>query len=70
MISATSYDDEEDGDDDSVPIDKKLNVAVTRAREQFFLVGDEDVLRNLRAYGELTRYIRNRSGVCANEGAI
>ena len=65
MISATSYDDEEDdGDEDGVPIDKKLNVAVTRAREQFFLVGDEDVLRNLRAYGELTRYIRNRSGCC------
>ena len=62
LLSATAYEDDDDGDPDNAPVDRKLNVAVTRAREQFFLVGDEDVLRNLRAYGELVRYIRGRSG--------
>lgn len=61
MLSATAYEDD-DGDPDNIPVDRKLNVAVTRTREQFFLVGNENVLRELRAYGELVRYIRNKSG--------
>ena len=60
--SATAYEDDDDGDPDDIPVDRKLNVAVTRAREQFFIVGNENVLRELRAYGELVRYIRNKSG--------
>ena len=62
MLSATAYEDDDDGDPDDIPVDRKLNVAVTRAREQFFIVGNENVLRELRAYGELVRYIRNKSG--------
>ncbi|MCM1107871.1 MAG: AAA domain-containing protein [Clostridium sp.] len=38
-------------------IDRKLNVALTRARKQFFLVGDEALLRRSNAYNELIESI-------------
>ena len=63
-ISAKRYDDDDDGDELDVEIDRKLNVAVTRAQERFYLVGNERVLNNLRAYGELLRWISDRGGFC------
>lgn len=63
-ISARRYDDDDDGDELSDPIDRKLNVAVTRAQERFYLVGSERVLGGLRAYGDLLRWIADRSGFC------
>ena len=63
-ISAKRYDDDDDGDEVDVPIDRKLNVAITRAQERFYLVGNERVLNNLRAYGDLLRWITDRSGFC------
>ena len=62
-ISAKRYNDDDDGDELALPIDRKLNVAITRAKERFYLVGAESVLRNLRAYGELLDWISDRNGV-------
>ena len=63
-ISAKRYDDDDDGDEMDVEIDRKLNVAITRAQERFYLVGNERVLNNLRAYGDLLRWITDHSGFC------
>lgn len=35
------------------PLDRKLNVAITRARHQFILVGDHALLRQALPYAEL-----------------
>ncbi|MBR4170079.1 MAG: AAA family ATPase [Kiritimatiellae bacterium] len=67
-ISATCYDDNND-DESNLPIDRKLNVAITRAQERFYLVGCERVLNRLRAYGDLLRWITDHSGFCENGGA-
>ncbi|MCZ2102193.1 MAG: AAA family ATPase [Chitinophagales bacterium] len=37
-------------------IDRKLNVALTRAREQIILIGNEDILRKNETYGQLLDY--------------
>lgn len=63
MISARRFDaEDDDGDEDAVEVDRKLNVAVTRARERFYVVGNETVLRGLRAYGDLLDWISRRAG--------
>ena len=63
MLSARRYDDEDDdGDEDNIGVDRKLNVAVTRAKERFYLVGNETVLRGLHAYGDLLEWISARTG--------
>lgn len=39
------------------PIDRKLNVALTRARKQFFLIGNRELLARCQPYKELLDYI-------------
>lgn len=67
-ISATCYDDD-NADESNLPVDRKLNVAITRAQERFYLVGCECVLNRLRAYGDLLRWITDHSGFCESGSA-
>lgn len=53
-----------DGDESNPSLDRKLNVAVTRARERFYLVGHAPVLRRLRAYSDLLDWISRHDGFC------
>ncbi|MGN1360095.1 MAG: AAA domain-containing protein [Kiritimatiellia bacterium] len=48
--------------DEANPLDRRLNVAVTRARERFYLVGNDAVLRHLPCYGEILDWVARHSG--------
>jgi superfamily I DNA and/or RNA helicase len=43
--------------DDGTQVDRKLNVAVTRARLQFFLVGSRRLLMQSPLYAALIQYL-------------
>ena len=40
-------------------IDRKLNVALTRAKKQFFLIGNGELLARSQAYKELLDYMNH-----------
>ncbi len=44
------------------PIDRKLNVAITRARKQLILTGNESTLRKNQLFAELIDYIKEKDG--------
>lgn len=44
------------------PIDRKLNVAITRARKQLILTGNESTLRLNQLFAELIDYIKEKDG--------
>ena len=47
-------------------IDRKLNVALTRAKNQLILIGSEDVLNKNMLYKELIEHIKERNGYLLN----
>ena len=48
--------------EDGQPIDRKLNVALTRARKQLILTGNEPALRHNNLFAELIDYIKEKGG--------
>ena len=48
--------------EDGQPIDRKLNVAITRARKQLILIGNEPTLRHNQLFAELIDYIKEKGG--------
>ena len=48
--------------EDGNPIDRKLNVAITRARQQLILTGNEATLRQNFLFGKLIDYIDEKGG--------
>ena len=46
--------------EDGQPIDRKLNVAITRARKQLILTGNEPTLRQNQIFAELIDYIKEK----------
>ena len=48
--------------EDGMPIDRKLNVAITRARKQLILTGNESTLRQNQLFEELIDYIKEKGG--------
>ena len=53
--------------EDSQPIDRKLNVAITRARKQLILTGNEQTLRHNQLFAELIDYIKEKGGYYAEK---
>ena len=53
--------------EDSQPIDRKLNVAITRARKQLILTGNEPTLRQNQIFAELIDYIKEKGGYYAEK---
>ena len=56
--------------EDGQPIDRKLNVAITRARKQLILTGNEQTLRHNQIFAELIDYIKEKGGYYAIESKI
>ena len=53
--------------EDGQPIDRKLNVAITRARKQLILTGNEPTLRQNHIFAELIDYIKEKGGYYAEK---
>jgi superfamily I DNA and/or RNA helicase len=52
---------------DGYIVDRKLNVALTRAKKQLFITGNIDLLSNNPVYQGLIAFIRSRDGLVAGE---
>ena len=48
--------------EDGAVIDRKLNVAITRARKQMIMTGNPEILRNNQIFNELMQYVRGKGG--------
>lgn len=48
--------------EDSAIIDRKLNVAITRARKQMIMTGNPEMLRNNQIFSELMNYVKEKGG--------
>ena len=53
--------------EDGQPIARKLNVAITRARKQLILTGNEPTLRQNQIFAELIDYIKEKGGYYAEK---
>ena len=48
--------------EDGAIIDRKLNVAITRARKQMIMTGNPEILRNNQIFRELMNYVKEKGG--------
>ena len=48
--------------EDGAIIDRKLNVAITRARKQMIMTGNPEILRNNQIFSELMKYVKEKGG--------
>ena len=48
--------------EDGAIIDRKLNVAITRARKQMIMTGNPEILRNNQIFNELMQYVKEKGG--------
>ncbi len=48
--------------EDGAIIDRKLNVAITRARKQMIMTGNPEILRNNQIFSELMNYVKGKGG--------
>lgn len=48
--------------EDGAIIDRKLNVAITRARKQMIMTGNPEILRNNQIFSELMEYVKEKGG--------
>ena len=49
--------------EDGAIIDRKLNVAITRARKQMIMTGNPEILRNNQIFSELMNYVKEKGGI-------
>ena len=47
-------------------IDRKLNVAITRARKQMIMTGNPEILRNNQIFNQLMDYVKEKGGYFQN----
>ena len=52
--------------EDGQIIDRKLNVAITRARKQMIMTGNPEILRNNQIFNELMEYVKRKGGYFQN----
>ena len=52
--------------EDSAIIDRKLNVAITRARKQMIMTGNPEILRNNQIFNQLMDYVKEKGGYFQN----
>ena len=57
-------------DDCGRTIDRKLNVALTRARRQMIMTGNVGVLRKNAIFGELIDYVKGKGGYLERQGVF
>ena len=53
--------------EDGAIIDRKLNVAITRARKQMIMTGNPEILRNNQIFSELMNYVKEKGGYRENK---
>ena len=52
--------------EDGAIIDRKLNVAITRARKQMIMTGNPEILRNNQIFNQLMDYVKEKGGYFQN----
>lgn len=52
--------------EDGAIIDRKLNVAITRARKQMIMTGNAEILRNNQIFSQLMDYVKEKGGYFQN----